>query len=231
MTLMSNRLVMRGRGLARGLGLTRVAGRLFGRREDRFAKAMRAAILEGDVVWDVGANLGHYARRFSEWVGPGGEVVCFEPSPRNLQRLRRACEPSANASVIACALSDRNGTTAFVEDTEAGGANARIAAGQTRDPNVIEVPVRCGDDLIAAGEARRPGVVKIDVEGHEYAVLQGLRRLLAERSVRHLFVEVHFKLLDGDGRADDVPRMIALLRDCGYSIRWLGTSHFAAHLR
>src|SRR5882762_9068753 len=48
-----------------------------------------AAIKSGDVVYDLGANVGIYSLLASILVGPRGRVISFEPVPRNLIFLRR----------------------------------------------------------------------------------------------------------------------------------------------
>ena len=45
-------------------------------------------IREGDVVFDLGANLGYFTLLFSDLVGRGGEVHAFEPVPPTFARLR-----------------------------------------------------------------------------------------------------------------------------------------------
>ena len=40
-----------------------------------------ALVREGDVVFDIGANLGHFTLLFSDLVGRRGEVHAFEPVP------------------------------------------------------------------------------------------------------------------------------------------------------
>lgn len=37
--------------------------------ERQFGRVMKSALREGDVVWDVGANVGHHTRRFLDAVG------------------------------------------------------------------------------------------------------------------------------------------------------------------
>src|SRR5438105_15643228 len=58
---------------------------------------LSSLVADGDWVVDVGANVGHYAKRFSQLVGRTGRVIAFEPVPEtfallagNLQILAQA---------------------------------------------------------------------------------------------------------------------------------------------
>ncbi|MDW8371347.1 MAG: FkbM family methyltransferase [Geminicoccaceae bacterium] len=82
------------------------------------------------------------------------------------------------------AVSDRGGTVRFTAD---GDTVNRIASGDASGRSLIEVPATTLDALFAE---RAPRVVKIDVEGHEGAVLDGGRRLLASDEVAALVVEM-----------------------------------------
>src|SRR5262245_25549546 len=42
----------------------------------------------GDLVWDVGANIGVYTLLAGLHTGPGGKVVAWEPNPETYRRLR-----------------------------------------------------------------------------------------------------------------------------------------------
>ncbi len=44
-------------------------------------------ISAGDWVIDVGANVGHYTKRFSDLVGPQGRVIALEPVPETFALL------------------------------------------------------------------------------------------------------------------------------------------------
>ena len=48
---------------------------------------LHTLIAPGDWVIDVGAKVGHYTKRFSELVGPGGRVIAFEPVPETFALL------------------------------------------------------------------------------------------------------------------------------------------------
>ncbi|HWZ58637.1 MAG TPA: FkbM family methyltransferase, partial [Gemmatimonadaceae bacterium] len=79
--------------------------------QDVFARTVRP----GDVVYDLGANVGFYTLLAARLAGPTGRVVAFEPVPRNLGYLRRhiALNQCENVTVVAAAVSDRSGTARF----------------------------------------------------------------------------------------------------------------------
>jgi hypothetical protein len=77
--------VLRLRNLGRALGVNRLLGTLLGRRgyQDRFQAAMLGAIRSGDIVWDVwdvGANIGLYSKKFSAITGSTRKMFAYEPS-------------------------------------------------------------------------------------------------------------------------------------------------------
>ena len=79
------------RRISRKLGLNRLVGALIHRSdyEHHFSTAMLKAIQAGDIIWDVGANIGYYTKQFSELVGVSGRVFGFEPSHENFERKGR----------------------------------------------------------------------------------------------------------------------------------------------
>jgi tRNA G37 N-methylase Trm5 len=76
---------------------------------------LRKLIKPGDVVLDVGANIGYYAVLFGRWVGDGGWVIAVEPEPDNFSLLCRnlAANGSSNVIPLPVAASDRFGELAL----------------------------------------------------------------------------------------------------------------------
>jgi FkbM family methyltransferase len=76
-----------------------------------FAKSLK----KGDVVYDVGANVGIYSLIASSGVRTSGCVYAFEPLQRNLSYVRRhvTLNNLQNCTVIASAVCNREATLVF----------------------------------------------------------------------------------------------------------------------
>lgn len=138
-------------------------------KQDAFVKFIKP----GQVVCDIGANVGFNTLLSSRLVGPQGKVLSFEPVPRNLALLRQRVEMNhcANVTVFDAAVSNAAGEATFSEG--ANSANGSLGGGGT-----LRVRVVCLDDLLRDGVIAPPNLLKIDVEGAEAMVLQGAKTLL-----------------------------------------------------
>jgi FkbM family methyltransferase len=195
--------------------------------EENFSNRLLAAIRPGDVVWDVGANVGLYTRRFLE--RQAGRVVCIEPAPAAVAQLN-ATYPAdgpygSRVDVLPLALSNVNGAAGFLASGD--DVTNRLVGANDRGP-VIDVPVERADALVARGAAPMPNVVKVDVEGFELEVMQGFGDLLARRELSGVFIEIHFRLLH-ERSLDHAPGEIErLLKTSGFRTQWLDLSHVEA---
>ena len=144
----------------------------------------------GDVIAEVGANIGIYTLAFANRVRAQGRVFAFEPDPESAAALAAnvAISPYRHRVTIReQAVGAAAGRASFAAGR---GMESRIGfSGEARDGSV-EVPVVALDDEFAGA---RIDILKIDVEGFEEPVLSGARRLLAdrERRPRAILVEVH----------------------------------------
>ncbi|MCX7177144.1 MAG: FkbM family methyltransferase [Proteobacteria bacterium] len=219
------------RNLGRAMGLNRLAASLFGAGgyEDRFQKVMLGAIRQGDVIWDVGANVGLYSRKFSDISGSSGKVFAYEPSLANLQRLNEAVATLANVTVMPVALGEGEDVVVFEQGKDPLGATSRIvdkAAGESAGQ--VEIRITSGDLLISSGAVAIPNVIKIDTEGFELDVLLGLRQTLLDKRLRVLCIEMHFGLLQERGLPNAPSDIEKLLVSSGFSLAWPDASHIVA---
>lgn len=225
MTWRTARPVVWLRDLGRGIGLNRWMASI-GRSgyESSYDEMLSAAIRSGDVVWDVGANVGYYTRRFVSRVGGSGVVFAFEPSPVNFSRLHEACSGMPEARLVQAGLGATSGHVGFHQGEDDLGATSRVSDDE-RPTERVEI--RVGDEEIATGTPQ-PNVIKIDVEGYEGEVLSGLKHCLKSPSLRAIGVEVHFGILAERG-LPSMPRKIEhMLRDSGFKVRWPDSSHLIA---
>jgi FkbM family methyltransferase len=201
-----------GRGLRVRFGdsnVSRIVRVIEGEAEDSFLEHVHY----GDVVYDLGANIGWYSLLAARRVGPGGHVIAFEPSITNAAYVawNAAANSFPNVSVVAAAVSDRDGWAVFLDkgplmsrldkDDDEAQARRRAARGAAVRARRI-VPVLSLDTWIAQAEQPPPTLIKIDIEGAEIGALRGMSETL--RSARPtLIIELHgtrravIELLDG----------------------------------
>ncbi|MDQ6835053.1 MAG: FkbM family methyltransferase [Actinomycetota bacterium] len=149
----------------------------------------------GDVIVEVGANVGTETIGFSDIVGSDGRVVAFEPLPAHLTALEAMLGGlrQANVTLLPYALSDRVGIDTFAVPPPSMSQGighllgpAERASGTTTyydspvEMTVIEVQSRPLDKF--ATEVRGMRLLVTDAEGAEILILRGGRRVLgAER--------------------------------------------------
>ena len=149
-----------------------------------FRRYLRA----GDVVADVGANIGDVAIVCARTVGTRGRVHAFEPHPRVFGWLGQNVELNglANVKLTNTALGERDGSLDISNDRR-DDMNRLLP-----DGGGISVPVRRLDDLLQG--VQRVDLLKIDVEGFELFVLRGAPRVLERTNAVYIEVGVeHFR--------------------------------------
>lgn len=173
----------------------------FGGHDGPLFAAFDRLIRDGDVVWDVGANIGVYTRVIRQWFH-AGPIVAIEPMADNFALLEAniALGGLRDVTALRLALSDRSGEetlqvddvtsgTAVLDSVAGGEASAgRRAAGL---PPVTErVKLERLDDLIARDHLPPPAMMKIDTEGAEVHVLRGAMETLKAHRPR-LSIALH----------------------------------------
>jgi FkbM family methyltransferase len=139
----------------------------------------------GDIVLDVGANVGYISAVAASYVGASGEVHGFEPLSECFARLEhlRELNPGLRLVFNNVALGDADGILPIAYNPDRDSRNATLVPGK-HFAETREVPVRRLDEYIKAKipSPERIKVIKIDVEGFEYSVLRGVSALFSETS-------------------------------------------------
>ena len=178
--------------------------------ETRFFKE---TLRPGQVVLDVGANIGYFTLLFAQQVGPHGHVYALEPEPRNFELLQRniALNGFSNVTAMRRAAWHEPSTLMLYLNEENRGDHRAYPSEESR----IGVSIDAGplDDLLA--DLPRPiDVVKIDIQGAEYNAVRGMRELLT----RNRDVQVLTEFWPGGLRrcGSDPASYLSLFRELGF---------------
>jgi FkbM family methyltransferase len=191
------------------------------------SETMHRLIDPGDLVVDVGANVGYLTSLAAARAGAGGSVISFEPHPQVFELLASNVA-RWNASGVApvdphqVALSDRDGTAELnagpLFHANMGLATLNEPATATEADILLPVSVQRLDNMLGD---RDIGLLKIDVEGHEPEVLRGATKLLDSGRIRDIIFEDHDPYPDAS---------TALVEAAGYRLFSLSNDLFGVHL-
>jgi len=136
---------------------------------------------KGDLVVEVGANVGTETVCFADVVGPGGRLIAVEPDETNVQALLGLAELNGwrHVEIIKAAVSDVDGEVCFeATQQQAASGIGRVVREGTSERVVKVRSVRL--DTLRRAAHNRVAAVFMDVEGHEIAVLKGGREVLRD---------------------------------------------------
>jgi FkbM family methyltransferase len=163
--------------------------------EQKVVAQVLAFLKPGDIVFDIGANVGLYTVLLSKTVGECGQIFAFEPEAETCGHLQENLKLNEvrNVKCFRKALGERTGQASLFTGGIIGGGSLIQHEGDGQVGQVVEIAQ--GDELVRAEKLPTPRAVKIDVEGYEHAVLHGLRRTLAEPACEMICCEVHPAML------------------------------------
>ena len=126
----------------------------------------------GDLVFDVGANIGYTAILFSHMAGATGKVIALEPSPKCFRLLERTVSDISNVDCLNLAASSSEGEVSFYESDSLDRSSIEDI------PGIKPYSVKTMTLDTLASKLGLPAFVKIDVEGHESSVIEGMSAML-----------------------------------------------------
>lgn len=169
----------------------------------------RQVCAPGQIVIEVGANIGAHTVGLARLVGPAGRVLAFEPQRLVFQTLcaNLALNSLANVDCFWSAMGAQEGFVKVPEMDPDRAAN--FGAVSLLGANGNEV-VAC-ETLDSRINLPRLDLIKIDVEGMEIDVLRGGRQLL-EKFKPILYVE--------NDRIERSSELMQLIAENGYRMFW-----------
>jgi FkbM family methyltransferase len=161
--------------------------------EEAEMQFLKRYLKEKDVVFDIGANIGLFTLISSEYIGAGGMIYAFEPTPQTYSWLEQNCRANNLQNVILnqLAVSDKDGTIEFHLSAEGFDAFNSIVR-PSKGSNYITQTVNCLtlDSYIEKNNlSGKIQIIKIDVEGFEISLLNGGEQTLSLSNAPDLVVE------------------------------------------
>jgi FkbM family methyltransferase len=170
----------------------------------------------GDIFIDGGAHVGMFTLVAAARVGPAGRVLAFEPAPaaraQLLQNLALSRFPWVEVSPMA--LAECPGARHFVAfSNDAWGSSSFAPPPELAGGHAEPVETTTLAAAIADLDPARIRLVKLDLEGAEYAALQGAKQLLRDVQPDFL-VELEPQHLARQGSS--VAEVVGLFESYGY---------------
>lgn len=152
-------------------------------------KRFQERIKKGDTVLDIGAHIGYYTLMAAKRVGKGGKVYAFEPNKDNLALLTKNITSNGHKNVVLVekAVSNSTKKAKLYLNPISTGMHSLIDIGDN-SKNITMVDTVSLDDFFGKN-LPQISVIKMDIEGGEYAALEGMTRLLKKSKNLTIFTE------------------------------------------
>ncbi len=184
-------LSLKDKGISRDLILA-------GTREPTHTKLMQDVLKPGDVVVDIGANIGYYALMEARAVGKAGQVYAIEPVPANMAMLKRNIKLNGykNIKTFALAIGGGNKKEYIYLATKSNLSTLTKNESDKMDLRIKDkVPVQVVTLDTFLKDKKFPDVIRMDVEGYETEIIKGMKSILTRLRPLKIFMELHCCLL------------------------------------
>jgi FkbM family methyltransferase len=141
--------------------------------EPESSRAIEALVGPGQVVFDIGANIGYFAIAMSRLVGEKGRVIAFEPTVYYGEVLTKNLEENEirNCEIVPYGLSSEEAElTAYIGDSSAT-LHWWLADTEPRESEPIRLQRL--DDIVDGLDIDRIDFIKMDIDGHEPFFFEG----------------------------------------------------------
>jgi len=183
-------------------GISRVLATT-GEREKVFMSILKSTVKEGDVCFDLGANIGYPTMFMADNVGDSGIVYAVEPDKHNCELLDLNINENNfvnRCEVTQCAITKDDGEIDF---WLASAPNLNSVQKTKNSTKKITVPAY---NLGTYLENRRyPNFIKMDVEGAEVGIFEGALEYFTENRGRtNILLEVHPQFYDSGNDFEEI---------------------------
>lgn len=193
---------------------------LLGGFEPRTLKQYKSLVREGDVVLDIGANVGAHTLPFARLVGDRGHVISFEPTQwafekqcKNLHLNPELGRRVRQVQALLVAENDETLPSEIYSSWPLVKEEGVHAQHKGRLMTTAGAEVLTLDDAVREIGLARVDFIKIDVDGHEPSVVRGAMDTLKIHQPMILM-----ELAPYVYEADEFDGLLALISEIGYGV-------------
>ncbi|HEY4800770.1 MAG TPA: FkbM family methyltransferase [Bacteroidia bacterium] len=139
-------------------------------------------VKEGDVVLDIGANIGFYSKILSQLAGKTGKVYSFESDETNFNHFRRnlSGKEYTNVFPVKKAVADETKKiTLYISDTINVDHRTYKHSDSSREMLIDGISI---DDFV--GEKFKVDFIKMDIQGYETVAMRGMKKTLQNPAIK-----------------------------------------------
>ena len=163
---------------------------------ERFeTEVVKKQIKEGDIIVDIGANIGYYTLIMARLAGPKGKVFAFEPDPYNFAILKKNVEINGYKNIILeqKAVSNKTQKTKLYLNADNYGDHRIYKFDESHKSVAIE-SITLDDYFKDYG--CNIDFVKIDTQGAEYYIIEGMKTILEKNQNIKIILEYTFAFFE-----------------------------------
>lgn len=198
--------------------------------DEPFTAFVQQHIRPGDVVFDVGANIGVFTILLGYQVWDRGKVIAYEPSPRVLPILRDNVSMNSfldRIEIVPKAAAAEAGTLPFLVPGRFHGRGSlmpieHMLSREDQSSEFERVEVETEPLDVHVGRFERIDLIKVDTEGAEERVFAGMAGLLDSGVVRRVSFEIVRSHIGDEW--EPFSRRLLGLRDAGWSFATISPS-------
>lgn len=196
-------------------------------------ESMEANLKPGDILFDVGAEIGWISAIYARFVG-AENMVMFEPVPNNWTMIREIWNqnglPLPYATVCALVSDKTDNSKADFDRSQREGWPSTAYGPLFTERNFRYIhehadrtPQITIDDYVGTTKIV-PNAITIDIEGAELLALKGAEATMRTFSPK-VWVSVHPELMDRDYAPTKPKDVLDFMDRVGYTSTYLGTDH------
>jgi FkbM family methyltransferase len=172
---------------------------------------LKHVIKEGDVVIDIGANLGYYSRLMAKWVGKNGKIYAVEPVEPIRNVLSKNAKKFSCIEILPYALGVENRSIQLGNNSlhkngyVASGSHFVMEQNNDAPDLTFNAEMRKGSELFSHLE--RLDFIKCDVEGYEIYIILEIASI----------IEDHKPVILIETSGENREKIIEFLQDMDYA--------------